>query len=162
MSNKIPIFLLATVAALASACSTAGPFVSGLSSDGANGLNIEKCYVHLNAFTGIISNENCTSSTIHVRGSSANVAADSKWEAVQSGFVKDQYAFLLKSESSAAEAAIQSLTERQADALTNYILQEKGRVYELSKNFKISPELDDNERAFIRWYLSKYSGYTPK
>ena len=162
MKNRIRITLLATVAAIASACTTAGPYVTGISSDGADGLLVEKCYAHLNAFMGTISNDACTSSTLHVRGNSGNVPSDSKGEAMQSGFVMGQYAFLSKSEAVAAETAIKSLTETQTDALTKYIIQEKGRVYEQSRNFKISPDLDENEKVFIRWYLSKYSGYTPK
>lgn len=45
---------------LFSACSTAGPFVTSISSDGAGVILIEKCQVHLNAFMGTISNDSCT------------------------------------------------------------------------------------------------------
>lgn len=46
-------------------CTTAGPYVTNISSDGANGLNIEKCGVKLNAFMGTVSTVDCTSQ--HVR-----------------------------------------------------------------------------------------------
>lgn len=50
-----------------SACTTAGPFVTNISSDGANGLNIEKCSVQLNTFTGTVTNTGCTSQNIRLR-----------------------------------------------------------------------------------------------
>lgn len=84
------------------------------------------------------------------------------WETARSGSAEDQYIFLRNIDRNAAEIHFQSLTERQADALTKYILREKGRIYELSKNFKIFPDLDENEQTFVRWYVSKYSGYAPK
>ncbi|MDR1694227.1 MAG: hypothetical protein LBR70_03430 [Lactobacillaceae bacterium] len=52
---------------LLSGCTKAGPFVTNISSDGAGGLNIEKCNVHLNAFMGTVSNDNCISSYIKVK-----------------------------------------------------------------------------------------------
>lgn len=39
-------------AALLGACTNAGPFVTNISADGNNGLVIEKCQVHMNAFMG--------------------------------------------------------------------------------------------------------------
>ncbi len=50
-----------------SACTNAGPFVTSISSDGNNGLIIEKCQLHLNAFMGTVSNENCTNTQIKIR-----------------------------------------------------------------------------------------------
>ena len=41
----------AVLVSLLAACTNAGPFVTGISSDGNNGLTIEKCQVHMNAFT---------------------------------------------------------------------------------------------------------------
>ena len=49
------------------ACTTAGPFVTNISSDGNNGLVIEKCQVHMNAFMGTVSNEGCTSTQIRLK-----------------------------------------------------------------------------------------------
>ena len=51
---------------LLQACTTAGPFVSNLSSDGNGGLNIEKCSVKMNAFMGTVSNANCSSQHISI------------------------------------------------------------------------------------------------
>ena len=47
-----------------SACTTAGPYVTNISSDGNNGLSIEKCGVKMNAFTGTVSTSDCTSQHI--------------------------------------------------------------------------------------------------
>lgn len=59
------------MALLLSGCSTAGPFVTNISSDGAGGLTIEKCMVHLNAFMGVVSNSDCLNTSIHLtRGGS--------------------------------------------------------------------------------------------
>lgn len=49
---------------LVSACTNAGPFVTNISSDGNNGLIIEKCQLHMNAFMGTVSNENCSNTPI--------------------------------------------------------------------------------------------------
>ena len=51
-------------ALLLTACTTAGPYVTNISSDGANGLNIEKCKVELNAFLGVISTGECSNSAL--------------------------------------------------------------------------------------------------
>ena len=52
---------------LLSACTNAGPFVTNISSDGNNGLTIEKCQVHMNAFMGTVSNDACTTTQIKIR-----------------------------------------------------------------------------------------------
>ena len=52
---------------LLAACTNAGPFVSNISSDGNSGLIIEKCQVHMNAFMGTVSNDNCTTTQIKVK-----------------------------------------------------------------------------------------------
>jgi hypothetical protein len=57
------LILLPAVLGL-SACTTAGPYVTNLSSDGANGLNIEKCKVELNAFLGVVNTGECINSNI--------------------------------------------------------------------------------------------------
>jgi len=55
---------LLLVVILLAGCSTAGPFVSGISSDGKGGLIIQKGYVEMNGFTGTISNKEAGESTI--------------------------------------------------------------------------------------------------
>ena len=47
-------------------CSSAGPFITNISSNGSNGLNIEKCIVKHNGFTNTISNGNCTTQHIQL------------------------------------------------------------------------------------------------
>ena len=59
------IALLASTLVL-SACSTAGPFVTNISSAGDNSLTIEKCMVQYNGFTGTISNKECTNTSIRL------------------------------------------------------------------------------------------------
>ena len=49
-----------------SACTNARPFVNSISSDGNNGLIVEKCQLHMNAFMGTVSNENCTNTQIRL------------------------------------------------------------------------------------------------
>ena len=63
MKNRIAIM---AVALLGCSCSTAGPFVTNISSDGRGNLIIEKSMVQMNAFTGTVSNTNATTSTIRV------------------------------------------------------------------------------------------------
>ena len=57
-------FAIAVLAVLATACTTAGPFVTSISSDGRGGLIIEKSMVKYNSFMGTVSNENTTTTTI--------------------------------------------------------------------------------------------------
>jgi type IV secretion system protein VirB7 len=59
-------FLLFGIACIAG-CSTAGPFVSSISSDGNNGLIVEKCDIEFNGFLGIISNYNCRTTNVTLR-----------------------------------------------------------------------------------------------
>jgi type IV secretion system protein VirB7 len=49
-----------------SACTTAGPYVTNISSDGNGGLSIEKCGVKMNAFMGTISTSDCTAQNIKI------------------------------------------------------------------------------------------------
>ncbi|MGF2685815.1 hypothetical protein ACQUWM_04885 [Marinobacter sp. DUT-3] len=56
----VTLFLVASM----SGCTTAGPYVTNISSDGNNGLNIEKCGVKLNAFMGTVSTVDCTSQQV--------------------------------------------------------------------------------------------------
>lgn len=57
------VALLALVL-LATGCTTAGPFVTSISSDGRGGLIVEKSMVKYNSFMGTVSNENTTTTTI--------------------------------------------------------------------------------------------------
>ena len=59
-------FLLFALIMIISACTNAVPFVTSLSSDGNNGLMIEKCQLHMNAFMGTVSNENCSNTQIRL------------------------------------------------------------------------------------------------
>jgi type IV secretion system protein VirB7 len=61
LSKIITAFL---VSCLLAGCTTAGPYVTNISSDGAYGLNIEKCKVELNAFLGVVNTGDCTSSSL--------------------------------------------------------------------------------------------------
>ena len=61
------IMALTVIAAGLVGCTTAGPYVTNISSDGRSGLNVEKCTVKLNAFMGTVSNGDCTSQSIQVR-----------------------------------------------------------------------------------------------
>jgi type IV secretion system protein VirB7 len=47
-------------------CSTAGPFVTGISSDGKGGLIIQKGYAEFNYFTGVLGNKEAGESTIKI------------------------------------------------------------------------------------------------
>ena len=63
MKNVIMSILLAMSL---TACTTAGPYVTNISSDGKGGLNIEKCGVKMNGFTGTVSTSECTSQQIQL------------------------------------------------------------------------------------------------
>jgi type IV secretion system protein VirB7 len=52
--------LIALAAVAITGCTTAGPFVTNVSSDGAGGLNVDKCSVQMNAFMGTVSNKDCS------------------------------------------------------------------------------------------------------
>ncbi|HUW98902.1 MAG TPA: hypothetical protein VMV40_08710 [Acidiferrobacter sp.] len=59
---------LILLAAALQGCSTyAGPFVTAISSDGNNGLNVQSCMVRMNKFTKAVSNAHCTSEHIQLR-----------------------------------------------------------------------------------------------
>ena len=59
-------FALLALVFLGCSCSTAGPFVTSISSDGKGNLIIEKSMVHMNPFTGVVSNTAATTSTIRI------------------------------------------------------------------------------------------------
>ena len=62
---KLTTTALCLFAALAG-CTTAGPYVTNISSDGRNGLNIEKCAVKMNAFMGTVSTTECTTQNLQL------------------------------------------------------------------------------------------------
>ena len=47
-------------------CSTAGPFVTGISSDGRGNLIVQKGYAEVNYFVGVLGNKEAGESTIKV------------------------------------------------------------------------------------------------
>ena len=60
---------LAAVALFAlGSCSTAGPFVTNISSDGNGNLVIEKSMIQYNGFLGTVTNKDSTSTTIRMGG----------------------------------------------------------------------------------------------
>jgi hypothetical protein len=61
------VLIVVAVCAALGGCTTAGPFVTNISSNGSDGLNIEKCSVQMNGFTGAISNKDCISTVIRLR-----------------------------------------------------------------------------------------------
>ena len=72
MRYMFAFLLVATLGA----CSTAGPYVTNISSDGDYGLTVEKCKVHMNAFMGTVSTGDC--STQNIKLQSGHVTADVK------------------------------------------------------------------------------------
>lgn len=63
---KQPRVALSALAFLFAGCTTAGPFVTSISSDGRGGLIVEKSMVKYNSFMGTVSNENTTTTTIRL------------------------------------------------------------------------------------------------
>ena len=63
MKTKLVVVALSLFAC---SCSTAGPFITNISSDGKGNLVIEKSMVRMNAFTGTVSNTEPTTSTIRL------------------------------------------------------------------------------------------------
>lgn len=51
---------------LISGCSTAGPYVTNISSDGKGGLVIEKTMIEYNGLVGVVSQKNPSSTTIQL------------------------------------------------------------------------------------------------
>ncbi len=62
---KVSIITLGLLAVL-TGCTTAGPYVTNISSDGRNGLNIERCAVQMNAFMGTVSTTECTTQNLQL------------------------------------------------------------------------------------------------
>ena len=65
--NKLAMLLAIplTLVTLAG-CTTAGPFVTNISSDGRGGLNIEKAKVKYNSFSGVVSTTEETNTNIQL------------------------------------------------------------------------------------------------
>ena len=63
---KVLYYMIVATAIALTGCSTAGPFVTNLSSDGGGGITVEKCMVHMNAFLGVVSNSDCTNTSIRL------------------------------------------------------------------------------------------------
>ena len=63
------LIILAGLVLVITGCKTAGPYVTNISSDGANGLTIEKCKVEMNAFMGVVSTGDCNTSTLKLTNS---------------------------------------------------------------------------------------------
>jgi hypothetical protein len=61
----LKIIVLGLLAVLAG-CTTAGPYVTNISSDGRNGLTIEKCAVKMNSFMGTVSTADCTTQNVQL------------------------------------------------------------------------------------------------
>lgn len=59
--------MIVVVLALAGCASSAGPFVTAVSSDGRGGLVIEKCVARYNPWTETVSNSDCRTTTIQLR-----------------------------------------------------------------------------------------------
>jgi type IV secretion system protein VirB7 len=60
-------FLLLMQLMSLSSCSSAGPFITNITSAGDNKLEIEKCRIELNGLTSQISNQDCTTYTVKIR-----------------------------------------------------------------------------------------------
>jgi hypothetical protein len=58
--------ILAALVALAGCTTTAGPFISTISSDGAGQLHVSKCMVSFNGFLGVVSSTDCTAVVIPI------------------------------------------------------------------------------------------------
>lgn len=69
--NKISKLVVISIIGLSTqACTQAGPFVTNISSDGNNGLTVEKCTVEMNAVLGGLSairSKDCTTQNIKLR-----------------------------------------------------------------------------------------------
>jgi type IV secretion system protein VirB7 len=64
--SRLACVVLAVCALAVAGCSTAGPFITNVSSDGKGGLVIEKAMVSYNGLLGTLSTKDHTTSTIQV------------------------------------------------------------------------------------------------
>lgn len=60
------IFLIALALSMSSCASTAGPYVTSISSDGDGGLIVEKCMVKYDRFSAAVSSSDCHSSNMRM------------------------------------------------------------------------------------------------
>jgi hypothetical protein len=56
--------VIVSVLGLAGCATSAGPFVTNISSDGANGLVVEKCMARFDPWMSTVSNDSCTQHTL--------------------------------------------------------------------------------------------------
>jgi hypothetical protein len=62
----VVLIVMSLFIATLTGCTTAGPFVTNISSDGRGGLNIEKAKVKFNSFSGVISTTEETTTNIQL------------------------------------------------------------------------------------------------
>lgn len=70
MKKVRKLIVISIIALSGQACTQAGPFVTNISSDGDNGLNVEKCTVEMNAVLGGLSairSKDCITQNIKLR-----------------------------------------------------------------------------------------------
>jgi len=60
------IFILSLITIAICGCTTAGPFVTNISSDGEGGLIIQKGYAEFNYFVGVLGNKEAGESSIKI------------------------------------------------------------------------------------------------
>lgn len=58
------VLLIVAALGITGCASHAGPFVTGISSDGKGNIIVEKCMVRLDRMINTVENSNCTNSTI--------------------------------------------------------------------------------------------------
>lgn len=66
MFNSLTTLIVIASAIFLSGCSTAGPFVTNISSNGDGSITLEKCMIQYNGFSGTVSNKDCIQSNITI------------------------------------------------------------------------------------------------
>ncbi|MBK8973834.1 MAG: hypothetical protein IPM37_21665 [Hahellaceae bacterium] len=61
------IIILAFVLFTSGCASKAGPFVTGISSDGNGAIIVEKCMARFDPWMAVVNNDDCTTSTIRLK-----------------------------------------------------------------------------------------------
>lgn len=64
LARYLKVLAISALALGVAACSTAGPFVTHVYPSGPDRLSQQKCMVHFNAFTGVVSTGQCNTSEI--------------------------------------------------------------------------------------------------
>ena len=64
--KKIALLTLAASAGILTGCSTAGPYVTNISSNGDGTITVEKAVVEFNSMTGTIQQKNVTTQTLRI------------------------------------------------------------------------------------------------